>query len=600
MFNVFQKVGAVALTGAMVFTTGCSFGFGGSKPNTMEPEKILELAKKEIFESLKVSTKNNLKKYEENYMKTFTDWPNGGTSKFTVNIDAGDSGKGEVEVSADSKMDNSKLKKLTKSSTLMDLLKAPEGKGDYEVKVKANVPPLSEIEASVKFSIMMDGGVYYVKLVSVDLSDDLPGVITKDSIASAISSFKGTWYKVDLVKLIESNPIIVKVLEKKLGDLNNVDAEKMSKLFAAYIDDVVMKEDWLSVDKGSKTEVDAGDKYKVTLTSDKAKKFFEMSYDFFVDNLDDIDSILDLTQSKNPLVPSSVLTVDMIRKEIKSSKASFLKDLESDLSDDLDFQVTFAGDKLAVFGFEYVIPEKEDAEGKIAIALNFEDGKNDFEFSNVDVNLDIKGKNKDEYLKGTMKLSEADGSNRVSRGNIEFSFEKGLVFKAKFDAAVETESKNIKSFNADFDLESDKEIEDNLKGAKGEVKFVGGKNKTLKMTVKSVPDAKFFNISVDGKFGKEKGSAKAEFAVNPEKNVNLKGAAGLEYDLETANVDFSLPSDASDAQDYTPVLLQLISGAMGAPGLAGPEYPTDVMMGGSSDSAEMSDEDIQAMMKSYR
>ncbi len=589
MLNSFKKVSAVVLTGALVMT-GCSFG-SGKKPNTMEPDQILTAAKKELFENAKKSFKTNLEYYEEDYVKGITDWPSMGDFTFSVNVDAGENGKLEASLSEEFKVDMSEYKSMDMDSTLYDMIKAGSGEAKVEIKVKAEFPPLSEMEGSVKFTVLQDKGAYYFRLDEVVIPENIPGA-SADEIKLVVDVYKGQWFKVDLAKVIEGNEMVKAFFDQTLRQLSSVNAEKMSEVFDAYVDDVIMKKQWVELDKGSKEDTDRGDRYKVVMKQESTKEFILETYDFFEANIETIDEIVDFTGQNNPFMVAPAMTIDEIRSELRDGRSGVESDLNSAELPDVEFHATFSGDKLAVWSFAQDLGKIDgsDVTGNFNMDWVFEDEKQDFEYSHIDAKLDVKPNNEEGSLTMTANINVPEGKDRAVKAEMKFESDADGTFTASLDAASNKDDRTVTRFKMNFNLDAKEELEDGMNGIDGAIDY-NGSSKKLTGSIKSTPDGKLFDISMNGDFGDDEGDAKFEFAVNPPNDDTVKGDLGLEYEVSDDKVSFELPGDIDQAQDFTMIIEQALGSAFGAPamfmtpGMApgmveGGEIPADVMMEG--------------------
>lgn len=600
MLNTCKKVAVVLVSSSLVLTTGCSFLGGGKKPNTKAPEEILKDAKSEIAANFKTSLADALDKYEDDYLSTFVDWPTTGDWTLNLNVDAGENGKADVSFKESFKVDSNSFDGIDQDSSLLDMMKSVKGEADIEISVSADAPVIGEVKGSLSASIADMDGVYYFKLNEVVVPENVPDMPSQSEVDAMIDPFKGKWFKIDVVGLIESNPQLSQVFDVKFSQLSNVDAEAMKELFSGYIDQVIMKENWLEVREDSKTDTSKGDQYDVVFTEARIKDFLMESYDFVNENFEDVDAVFDITQTRNPFVMTAVMTVEDVKSQMTASRDQFRQGLEGEDIPDMTFQATFSGDKLVVFGFNYDLPADAEAEGTVAMAINFENEEHNLDKSNVDLNVDVKPVDDEGHIKVEGTMNVKSGSNRVSDVKLEVVMPDGEL-NASLSASEKDETKEFVSLDMDLDFSSKEELEEGITGFKGNLSLENGGSFEIDGGFMTVPAGGILDVKMSGDFDENDGEGSVEFTVNPPNDQDtVSGKFGVEYEMEDEDVSYELPEGAEDAQDMTGDLQQLLSGGlMMAPGL-GAGAPDGVQFDPSKIdgviSPDMTEEEIQKLL----
>jgi hypothetical protein len=571
-----KKFSTLVIFSTMLLTTACSSANQVSKkPNTMAPEAILETAKTEFSESLKKSLVSNLEKASTNNLDFIKEngFAGNDDTQISINLKAGEQGTVAIDLKRKVQFDTSSFQKLTKESTLPELIKGVKANGEGEIAIKAKLAGMDEISGIIKLQAAMNEGLFMMRVTEIKLDKDIPGIMDQATLNMIASSYINKWYKLDLVKISEITPELKTIFSQQIFAMNNIDKAEVEKLIDAYTKEVLMADKWTEVNAASKKETEIGDEYELKVSKEKLQTFAEKNYDFIEKNLETIDKAFGVI-SKNPSLALEGITVETAKSEIAGSKSEFMAGINEAFTSDLILNASFSGDKLVKLAHLYKLPENPEATGQISIAINFEEEMHNIDKSNIDFNAEINGKTDKMKLTANSALHKKEGENRISTGEISVQSEEGN-FSASFNAAVIEESKKLDSLQLAFDVDSKEEFMPDFKGASGKLDFTGGKNANLKADLKSKPDSKFFSADLNGSFSTEEKNLDGKFQVTPQGQEKIEGSITLNNQVKKGSITFKLPEGAETAEDLTTMIQSLFSNALLLPGNTNPQANFD-------------------------
>lgn len=550
MYKAVKRVGSFAVAGALLVTTGCSV----SSQYETKQDQILADAKKGAVTSMKAEFAKSIEGYGADYLDLVKRMPNSGNGDFAIKVDAGDQGKASFVLAKEFTMEKGVFDNFDEKTTLLEVLEAGKSVSNLNFGVDIDIPANNlKFKGDAEMSFAENEGVIYMKFDDVAVSE-IPG-IPAEQFDAITAQYLGKWFKFDVAKVFKEQPLFKEIANAPFTGLNGVDPKALIALHDAYMDEVVLANDWLTV--GEKVEGE-GEVYHVTLKKEQTKKLMETSYDFLEKNIEEIDAVLKVSKEKNPV---GQLTLAEMKKELKDGRADFMKEVKAADIQDLKFKASFGENNLKALIFDYELPKNAEAKGDISATWNFENSTHSVAESNIEVRGKITPKNEIGVVTVTADLNKKEGSMRTNSAKI--NLDAGVIgkFMAGLLWNVDQETGDLKTFKADMDLTATQELQKGLTGMAGEIKYEDGAKAKVSGFFKSKPDAELFDMKLDGAFSVKEGTAKSTFVVNSEADkINVSGDASLGYSYNDVDYTFELPEGADEAQDLTPLYEQFMKG----------------------------------------